>query len=120
MPETRADPPGAARAPAAADAGVGHTASLRGLRMYYETLGEGPPLLLLHGGAGDGRQFDRQRAEFARCHRLVIPDACAQGRTSDRQGPLSYREMAEDVSALMDLLGIRRADVMGWSDGGNV
>ena len=55
--------------PEKADAGVGRTASLRGIRMYFEVLGDGPPLLLLHGGAGDGRQFDRQRSDFARSHR---------------------------------------------------
>jgi pimeloyl-ACP methyl ester carboxylesterase len=81
--------------------------------------GDGPPLLLLHGGAGDCRQFDLQRRAFAPRHRLVLPDSRAQGRTSDGSGPLTYHEMAEDVVALLDLLEIPRADVMGWSDGGN-
>ena len=98
---------------------IGRYADLRGIRIYYELAGDGPPLLLLHGGAGDSRQFDRQRQDFASRHRLVLPDSRAQGRTSDGPGPLTYHEMAEDVVALLDLLGIPRADVMGWSDGGN-
>jgi len=48
-----------------------------------------------------------------------LRDMCAQGRTTDREGPLSYHAMAEDVIALMDKLGVQRFDVMGWSDGGD-
>ena len=96
------------------------TIAVRGIRMYVETGGAGPPLLLLHGGAGNGMQFEKQRGEFARSHRLIIPDCRAQGRTTDRPGPLTYHDMAEDVIALLDSLGVRRTDVMGWSDGGNI
>jgi pimeloyl-ACP methyl ester carboxylesterase len=103
-----------------AEPSVGGYAEVRGIRMYYELAGDGPPLLLLHGGAGDCRQFDRQSPDFASCHRLILPDSRAQGRSSDGPGPLTYHEMAEDVVALLDLLGIPRADVMGWSDGGNI
>ena len=94
--------------------------ALRGIRMYYETEGQGTPLLLLHGGAGNGMQFSKQRPDFARHHRLIVPDACAQGRTTDRPGPLTYHDMAEDMAALLDSLHLSRVDVMGWSDGGDV
>jgi len=98
----------------------GHHAQIRGIRMYYEVRGHGPPLLMLHGGAGGGYQFDPLVPAFAKRHRLVVPDACAQGRTGDRPGPLTYHDMAEDVVALMDHLHLKTADVMGWSDGGDV
>jgi len=96
----------------------GHVASIRGLRMYYEIHGSGPPLLLLHGGAGNGKQFEKQIPAFASHHRLIVPDCRAQGRTTDRPGPLTYHDMAEDMVALLDRLHVRRVDVMGWSDGG--
>lgn len=98
----------------------GHHAEIHGVRMYYEVYGHGAPLLLLHGGGGDGRQFAQQIPDFRGSHRLIVPDACAQGRTTDRPGPLSYHAMAEDVVALLDHLRIPSADVMGWSDGGIV
>ncbi len=88
--------------------------------MYVEEHGRGPVLVLLHGGMGNGMQFAHQVPAFALHHHLVVPDLCAQGRTSDRPGPLSYHAMAEDVVALLDRLGIRRTDLMGWSDGGIV
>src|SRR5204863_259925 len=79
----------------------GHYAELNGIRMYYELSGAGPVLVLLHGGAGNGGQFSRQIPDFEKHFRLVIPDMCAQGRTTDRPGPLTYHAMAEDVIALM-------------------
>jgi pimeloyl-ACP methyl ester carboxylesterase len=98
---------------------AGHYASVRGLRMYYELHGHGKHVLvLLHGGAGNGMQFSHQIPDFEKKFRLVVPDMCAQGRTSDRDDELTYHAMAEDVIALMDGLGIQRFDVMGWSDGG--
>ncbi len=97
---------------------AGHFASLRGIRVYYELYGKGPALVLLHGGAGSGTQFEKQIPYFARHDRVIVPDECAQGRTSDRPGPLSYHAMGEDVVALLDHLHVARADLMGWSDGG--
>lgn len=86
--------------------------------MYYEVHGGGEPLVLLHGGAGNGMQFSNQVPFFERSRRVIVPDACGQGRSGGRSRPLSYHDLAEDVIALMDQLGIERADVMGWSDGG--
>jgi pimeloyl-ACP methyl ester carboxylesterase len=74
--------------------------------------------VLLHGGGGSGLQFEKQIPDFEKHYRLVIPDMCAQGRTTDRPGPLTYHAMAEDVVALMDRLHVGRFDLMGWSDGG--
>jgi pimeloyl-ACP methyl ester carboxylesterase len=107
----------ASAAPAPAPA-ASHRVRVRGITLYYELEGKGPPLLLLHGGAGNGMQFSKQRAEFGKTHRLVVPDSRAQGRSTDRPGPLTYHDMAEDMVALLDTLRLRRVDVMGWSDGG--
>jgi pimeloyl-ACP methyl ester carboxylesterase len=95
-----------------------HTAEIRGIRMYYETYGAGSPLLLIHGGAGNGMQFEKQIPAFAPHHLLILPDCRAQGRTTDRPGPLTYHDMAEDMIALLDHLQLSQVDVMGWSDGG--
>lgn len=97
----------------------GHYASVNGIRMFYVVRGSGPPLVLLHGGKGSGEQFHLQVPDFEMRHRLIIPDMCAQGRTGDRAGLLTYHAMAEDVVTLADQLGITRFDIMGWSDGGN-
>jgi pimeloyl-ACP methyl ester carboxylesterase len=110
---------GCARAAVDPGQAVGRYAEVRGFRMYYEIHGSGPPLVLLHGGAGNGMQFEKQLPEFARHHTCIVPDMCEQGRSGGRAGPLTYHAMAEDVLALLDGLGIDRFDLMGWSDGGD-
>ena len=100
-------------------AAVGRYASVRGIRMYYEIHGSGPPLMLLHGGAGNGMQFEKQLPDFAKHYTCIVPDMCEQGRSTGRTGPLTYHEMAEDVIALADRLHVKHFDLMGWSDGGD-
>jgi len=111
-----AAPPAAAALHAAPP---GRYAEVNGIRMYYEVRGSGPVLVLLHGGAGNGMQFNRQVPAFEMHFRLIVPDMCAQGRSTDRPGPLTYHAMAEDVIALMNVLSVKRFDLMGWSDGGD-
>ena len=98
----------------------GHYVRVHGIRMYYELHGKGAPLLLVHGGAGNGMQFSKQLPAFSPHYRCIVPDCCAQGRTTDRKGPLTYHAMAEDMIALLDHLHVKRVDIMGWSDGGNI
>ncbi len=98
----------------------GHHLKINGIRMYYEVHGRGTPLLLLHGGAGNGMQFEKQLPAFTPHFRCIVPDCCAQGRTTDRPGPLTYHDMAEDMIALLDRLHVQQVDIMGWSDGGNI
>ena len=102
----------------AAPTTIGRYASVNGIRLYYEVQGKGSPLLLLHGGAGDGRQFEKQLPAFTPRHRCIVPDSRAQGRSTDGPGPLTFHQMAEDMLALLDQLHVRRVDIMGWSDGG--
>jgi pimeloyl-ACP methyl ester carboxylesterase len=94
---------------------------LRHLRMYYEVYGHGRPLVLLHGGASTIQaSFGRQLADFSRDHLVVAPEQRGNGHTGNVPGAYRYADMAEDTAELLDRLGIREADVMGWSDGGIV
>jgi pimeloyl-ACP methyl ester carboxylesterase len=105
---------------ALAAAGAPRTLELNGIRMYVEEFGKGPALVLLHGGVGNGKQFEHQVPEFAKRFHVIVPDLRAQGRTSDGPVPLTYHVMAEDIEALLRALHVARADLMGWSDGGDV
>ncbi len=96
----------------------GEYATVNGIRMYYEVHGTGPALVLLHGGAGNGMQFEKQLPDFVPHFRCIVPDLCGQGRSTDRAAPLTYHAMAEDVVALLDQLHVDAVDLMGWSDGG--
>lgn len=86
--------------------------------LYCETLGEGAPLLLLHGMGGAGGDWVHAgRAELAARHRLIIPDLRGHGRSAGRfEG---HRRHAEDVAALLERLGVARCRAIGLSMGGN-
>jgi pimeloyl-ACP methyl ester carboxylesterase len=106
-------------AQAAIQPGDWHTARIHGHRIYYASSGNGPTMLLLHGGGDSGEHsFERQLDVFAAHHRIVAPDQVGQGRTPDVSGPLSYTAMMEDTATLLAKLKLKHVDVVGFSDGG--
>lgn len=89
-----------------------------GAKIWFATLGEGPPVILLHGAGGDSDNFGFQApALIASGHRVIAIDSRGQGRSTRDARPLSYELMESDVVAVMDALGVRKAAVVGWSDG---
>ncbi|MGV8998074.1 MAG: alpha/beta fold hydrolase [Parvibaculaceae bacterium] len=96
----------------------GAIADINGAKIYYETYGEGPPVLVLHGGTGFIESMHYQISDLAKTHLVIAPDSRGHGRSTDGEGPLHYAQMADDMLALMDLLKIQKADIVGWSDGG--
>ncbi len=113
--------PGAALPPpAAADEDSGHWADVNGHAMYYLRLGEGTPVLLLHGGGDSGRgSFGHQIDDLvAAGHEVIAPDQIGQGHTPGLPGPLSYGAMVEDTADLLRQMAIGSTDVVGFSDGG--
>jgi pimeloyl-ACP methyl ester carboxylesterase len=101
-----------------AEAHGGQYADINGIRLYYETFGSGPPVLVLHGGTGSLEDMRCQIAALAAERFVVAPDSRGQGRSSDADVPLSYGLMADDMLKLLDRLAIGRVDIVGWSDGG--
>ncbi|HSE38027.1 MAG TPA: alpha/beta fold hydrolase [Blastocatellia bacterium] len=90
-------------------------AEVNGTRLYYETAGEGPAVVLIHGGLVDSRLWDDQMKAFAKHHRVVRYDLRGFGRSAAAPEPFSH---VEDLRALMDFLKIERATVVGLSLGG--
>jgi len=101
----------------------GQMASINGAELYYEVHGpvDGPPVLLLHGGIGNIEEFrNLVPALVAAGYRTVAFDQRGRGRSTWGDRPITYEQMAADTVAILDELGIDRADVVGWSDGGIV
>jgi len=90
---------------------------INGISLYYEVHGEGEPLLMLHGGGGSAEHFNPMLPELSERFQVITPDTRAQGRSTDTDEALSYRQFADDMVALLDSLGIASAYVGGWSDG---
>jgi pimeloyl-ACP methyl ester carboxylesterase len=100
----------------------GEFAEVHGVKMYYEIHGEGRPVMLLHGGlASIHLSFAKQIPVLARNHRVIAIEQVGHGHTPDVVGRnFTYEDMTEDTAALMGQLGIANADVIGWSDGGQL
>ena len=101
------------------NARAGHTVAVNGIKLYYETYGQGEPLLLLHGNGQSISAFNGQIPELAQHYQVIAVDTRAQGQSTTNGQTLTYDLFAEDMSALLTALHIPAANVVGWSDGGN-
>ena len=97
--------------------GIGEYADVNGLNLYYETHGTGRPMILLHGGLGSGEMFGPILPTLAEHHQVIAPDLQGHGRTTDIDRPITYPNLADDVAAFMDSVGLAKADVFGYSMG---
>jgi pimeloyl-ACP methyl ester carboxylesterase len=98
-----------------------HFYEIRGARLYTQTLGQGPPILFLHGGLlFFDNNFAKQRDYFASYRTVIGIDQRGHGHSPDGPWALSYKMMADDTAAVITSLGLGRVDVVGHSDGGNV
>lgn len=98
----------------------GRTVPVAGARLYYETYGQGEPLLLLYGYGQAIGAWHLQITELAKHFRVLAVDTRGHGRSLDETNPeLTYDLLAEDVRQLLDHLQVRRVRVLGWSDGAN-
>ena len=96
-------------------------ADVNGLHMYYETVGEGTPLVLLHGGMLTiDLEFATLIPTLAEKHRVIAVELQGHGRTADTDRPITPANLASDVVALLDVLGVDRAHVLGHSLGAAV
>lgn len=90
-------------------------AEVDGALLYYETLGSGEPLVLVHAGISDGRMWDGQMDAFAERYRVIRYDMRGFGRSEMVEGSFSH---SDDLRGLLDHLGIERASLVGSSMGG--
>jgi pimeloyl-ACP methyl ester carboxylesterase len=102
------------------NAAVSGTVKLSNAKLYYETYGQGEPLLLLHGNSQSIAAFEFQIADLSKKFKVIAVDTRGQGQSSDETtGALSYDLFADDMRQLLDSLHIKKANILGWSDGGN-
>jgi pimeloyl-ACP methyl ester carboxylesterase len=100
---------------------VAHYAQLNGARIWYSQWGSGNagvPVLLLHGGYANSNYFAFLIPVLvSHGYRVIAMDSRGHGRSTRTRAPITYDLMAEDVLALLDLLGFSKVSLVGWSDG---
>jgi pimeloyl-ACP methyl ester carboxylesterase len=99
---------------------IGETRDLDGRPVWVSDVGEGDPVVLLHGGLGSSDDLAPQGEALAANHRVVAFDRRGHGRTADGPDPFSYAAMADETVAVLESVVGGPAHLVGWSDGGIV
>ncbi|MFJ9446298.1 alpha/beta fold hydrolase [Kitasatospora sp. NPDC101235] len=97
-----------------------HTTTPDGVRIAYQVQGEGAPLVLLAGQANNHHWWDGVRDDFHAVRSTITLDYRGTGESDKPDEPYSTEVFAQDVIAVLDELGVDRADVYGTSMGGRV
>ena len=92
-------------------------AQVNGVRLAYSEVGQGSPVIVLHGGPANASYLSGQVQVLRAHHRVISIDTRGHGRSTLGETPLGYNVFADDVVALMAHLQIAKADIVGWSDG---
>ncbi|MDO4548435.1 MAG: alpha/beta hydrolase [Clostridia bacterium] len=90
------------------------------IRHFYREAGSGKPMILLHGNGENGDYFVNQLAFFSATHRVIALDTRGHGKTELGNAPFTIRQFARDLLGFMNEIGIDKADILGFSDGGNI
>jgi pimeloyl-ACP methyl ester carboxylesterase len=98
---------------------------LNGVRTWYDERGDGEPLLLLHGGLTDSRDFAGNLDALADHFRVFMPERRGHGHTPDHPGPITVDVMAADTIAFVEevvgkVVGAGRVRMVGYSAGAAV
>lgn len=96
----------------------GKTVSINGMDMYYETYGQGEPLVLLHGFFQTCQSWNPMISDFSKDFLLIIPDLRGHGHSTNPSNEFTHRQSALDVFSLLEHLDIDQFKAMGISTGG--
>jgi pimeloyl-ACP methyl ester carboxylesterase len=96
---------------------VGRRVKVNGMQMYYEVSGAGAPLIVLHGAYMNIPAMGAIIPKLATTHRVYALELQGHGRTTDIDRPITYQNLADDVDAFMEAVGLQKADVFGYSMG---
>ena len=98
-------------------------AEVNGAKLYYETLGEGHPLILIHAGIADRRMWDDQFAVLAQYYNVIRYEVRSFGNSRPLEDSgdsvLTYSDH-QDLDGLLNFLNVEQAFVLGVSNGGRI
>lgn len=100
-------------------ASSGYATSSEGLKVHYEIYGQGDPIVVMAGGFGDASSMMQVIGPLSRERQVIAIDLEGHGRTALRATPMSHEKLGDDVAAVLRHLKIAKADVAGYSHGGD-
>jgi len=90
------------------------------IKLHYVEQGSGTPLILLHGNGDSHAYFEHQMEAFSKHFRVIAVDTRGHGQSPRGTAEFTLLQFAKDLNDFMDELGIEKAHVLGFSDGGNI
>jgi len=101
---------------------TGKYVDVNGMKIYYEIHGKAkpdtmPPLIVLHGAYMNIETMGEIIPRLAETHKVYALEFQGHGRTTDIDRPITYRNLADDVAGFMDAVGLKKADIFGYSMG---
>jgi pimeloyl-ACP methyl ester carboxylesterase len=96
---------------------VSGTAEVNGASIWYAMYGSGLPVVMLHGGLANSNYWGNQVPALAQNYQVIVIDSRGHGRSTRSAAPYGYELMASDVLGVMDKLNLKKAAIVGWSDG---
>ena len=90
------------------------------IKLHYIEKGSGFPLILLHGNGEDRSYFCHQIDHFSKTRRVIAIDTRGHGESLRGTKPFTIKQFAEDLLDFMNEHHIEKADILGFSDGGNI
>ena len=93
---------------------------IRGIELAYEDLGNGKPIVLIHGQPFNRSMWRYQTRELTENYRLIIPDLRGYGESQISKGMVLLDELALDIAELLDELHIENTMLIGLSMGGQI
>ena len=94
--------------------------NLDDIDLYYEIVGEGEPLLFIHGLGSSSRDWEQQVRFFAGSYKVIVFDVRGHGKSGKPAGPYSMPLLAMDAKKLLQALGVCPAHIVGISMGGMI
>jgi pimeloyl-ACP methyl ester carboxylesterase len=95
------------------------TVPVDGAQIAYRRVGSGKPLMVLNGFAATSTDWDPSFIDrLASSNEIILLDNRGIGRSTDNGQPFDIAELADDAARVIEMLGIERANVLGWSMGG--
>jgi len=99
---------------------TGNFVNANGIKIYYESVGSGKPLIFLHGAMGTGQVWKPYIPILSEDFNLILPDIRGHGKTENPGKKIDLHLMADDIAALIDALKLDKPFICGWSGGGDI
>src|SRR6059058_5551532 len=97
-----------------------HEVDLHGHGVIYRAVGEGPPVVLIHGMVNSSRHWEAVALRLADSYWVIAPDLIGHGDAATPRGDYSLGAHAASIRDLLTTIGVERATIVGHSLGGGV